>query len=100
MYGHLEALVQGYGRIFFNDTSCWVRFERVGEGVQFDMVLDAFRARFPKAVWDNDYRAWVLPTSMLNDVLRFTRALFGMTGVKLQYIDTTFSSTRQLSLSL
>lgn len=81
--------MSAYARIFLDNHNIRVRFEQAGNRSRFDIVLDSFRAAFPLATWDEQYRAWRIPQSQLGDLLSFCQRLFGSANVKIQLYDTT-----------
>lgn len=89
--------MSGYSRIFFDNTYLWVRFERVGHGGRFDILLDDFRATFPLATWDQRRGAWQLSVNQLQKVKQFCENKLGRGTVKLQTDDNTSSSSGQLA---
>lgn len=87
----------GYARVTINRLHIWVRFERIGQGSKFNVLLDAFRASFPLADWDEYHRAWRLPMEQLERVIQFCHRNLGAGSIKVQQYDTIISSLRQLS---
>jgi len=86
----------GYARITTTESQIWIRFERIGRGSRFNLLLDAFRSSFPLARWDEHHKAWELSVNQLEQVISFCNRI----GLKkeVQDYDTIASSIRQFSL--
>lgn len=88
----------GYARIFSSNSQIWIRFERIGRGSRFNLVLDEFRRAFPLAQWDELSRAWMLPITQLGPVVEFCERILGPGRVQIQAYNITVSNIRQLAL--
>lgn len=87
----------GYARVTINRHHIWVRFERIGQGSKFNLLLNVFRASFPLADWDEYHRAWRLPIEQLERAIQFCHHNLGAGNIKFQEYDTIISSLCQLS---
>ncbi len=87
-----------YARVTTSESHIWIRFERIGQGSKFDLLLDAFRSAFPLADWDKSHRAWRLSAEQLDRVVKFCNRTLGPGCIKFQEYDTTIFTIRQLSI--
>lgn len=67
----------------FTSKSLCVRFQNV-DRLQFNTVLRRFKARFPKAQWWEDRRAWKLSMADLQEVALFAYEVFGRQSLRFQ----------------
>ncbi len=88
----------GYTRILHNTNFIWVRFEHIGRSGKFDLLLDAFRAAFPLAEWDEINRGWRLSASQANSVQQFCLRVLGPNSVRLQEYNASKAFLQQLTL--
>jgi len=92
--------MSGYARIVISESQIWVRFERIGRGSRFNLLLDTFRSKFPWARWDENHKAWQLPVRQIDQIVNFCNDILGPGKIEFRTYDTMMSSIRQLSFPL
>lgn len=92
--------MKSYANIKIREPELVVRFERIGVPKRFNLVLERFREMFPLADWSHIDRAWILPLSQLNAVMRFCDNVFGSGHVHLCMDNNTINPVSQFQMRL